>query len=149
MLVKAELEDIAKLTAISKVAFDTDILVGASETGGPPNYDSVPWHKKMMLSENLFSFFEDGILIGGELLFRDRKAPGFLYIGRIFIDPQYNRKGYGLVLMRQIEELYPSLSTYRLETPVWNIRTHAFYEKCGYREMLRDQEFVYFQKKIV
>lgn len=33
-------EDIKIVTNISKRAFDTDVMVGADEVGGPPNYDS-------------------------------------------------------------------------------------------------------------
>lgn len=40
----------------------------------------------------------------------------------------------------------PAKHTFRLETPVWNIRTNSFYPKCGYKEMYRDKESVYYQK---
>jgi len=39
-------EEIKIVTNISKRAFDTDVMVGADEVGGPPNYDSEKWHKK-------------------------------------------------------------------------------------------------------
>lgn len=44
---KAEQNQIEKIVEISKAAFDTDIEVGASEVGGPPDYDSLKWHERI------------------------------------------------------------------------------------------------------
>lgn len=38
---KAERNQIERIFGISKAAFDTDIEVGASEVGGPPDYDKI------------------------------------------------------------------------------------------------------------
>ncbi|MBO6163350.1 MAG: hypothetical protein J6O53_08860 [Eubacterium sp.] len=45
--------DIKELTAISIKAFDSDIQVGGKEAGGPPDYDSESWHRKMMEQNHL------------------------------------------------------------------------------------------------
>lgn len=45
-LEQAERKQIERLVDISKAAFDSDIAVGASTVGGPPEYDSVTWHEK-------------------------------------------------------------------------------------------------------
>ncbi len=136
---------IEKLTALSKAAFDTDISVGGTQVGGPPEYDSEEWHRKMQKGSHLFSLLHDENLIGGAVLFTDRKAPTTLYIGRIFIDPQCHRQGYGMALMQQIELSFPQIRILRLETPVWNQRTYAFYTKCGFVEKYRDAESIYFE----
>lgn len=148
LLEKAEKEHIEKLTAISKSAFDTDIEVGAEEIGGPPEYDSEKWHNQMQNSGNLFSLLDGENLVGGAVLFYDKKFPDVLYIGRIFIDPQYHRQGYGLEMIKQIELTFPTTKILRLETPIWNTRTYAFYTKCGFCEKYRDSESVYFEKRL-
>ncbi len=148
ILKRATKEHIENLTAISKSAFDTDIEVGAEEIGGPPEYDSTKWYGRMQRSGNLFSLLDGDNLVGGAVLFKDRKSPTVLYIGRIFIAPQYHRQNYGLKLMEQIESIFPEIQILRLETPVWNKRTYAFYNKCGFCEKYRDSESVYFQKDI-
>ena len=147
--IKATKSQVEELTAISKAAFDTDISVGANEVGGPPEYDSVTWHYKMQRFGNLYALLEDDIIVGGALLFREKKEPQVLYIGRIFVAPQYHRKGYGIELMHCIEQTFSDVQFLRLETPVWNVRTYAFYGKCGFHEMYRDNESVYFEKRIV
>ncbi len=53
---KSTINDIKELTAISIKAFDSDIKVGGKEAGGPPDYDSESWHKKMMEQNHLQYF---------------------------------------------------------------------------------------------
>ena len=145
-LENAELKNIERIVAISKAAFDSDIDVGASEPDGPPNYDSIAWHIQMKNEGHLLQAVMDGEIVGGAILFLDKDGE-ILYIGRIFIDPVHYRKGYGLSLMKMVEVYYPGIKTIKLDTPLWNVRTNAFYTKLGYREVKRDQEFAYYQKE--
>ena len=142
-LLKAGTPDALTLTGISKRAFDSDILVGAESTGGPPGYMSVPYYTKMARSNHLFKLVDNGLIIGGAVLFLDNEK---LNIGRIFIGPENHRKGYGVFLMQEVEALYPAVKEFTLDTPIWNIRTNSFYLKLGYKEIKRDKEFVFYSK---
>ncbi len=102
----------------------------------------------MMLSHNLYTIKQEDYLIGGAVLFQDKRNKEIMYVGRIFIDPKEYKKGFGLESMKYIEKMFPKITTWRLETPVWNIRTNSFYKKLGYLEMYRDKESVYYQKEI-
>ena len=141
-------DEIKNLTQISKAAFDTDINVGGDEVGGPPNYDSKAWHIRMMKSNNLYTLIVDERVIGGIILFRDKREKNVMYVGRIFIDPQLHRKGYGIEAMKLIEKYFSDIHTWRLETPTWNIRTNQFYKKIGYKVMEKKGDSVYYQKII-
>ena len=143
----AELKHIERIVAISKAAFDSDINVGAAKAGGPPDYDAIPWHIQMKNEGHLLQVVVDGEIVGGAILFvnKDRET---LYIGRIFIDPLHYRKGYGLSLMKLVEAFYPGIKKIKLDTPLWNERTNAFYTKLGYSEVKRDKEFAYYQKEL-
>ena len=145
----AKIDETAELAAISKRAFDTDIRVGADEIGGPDDYDDAKWHEKMRRSGHLYSILEDGALVGGMLLFRDKKDPGAMYVGRLFVSPELHRRGIGTRAMLEVEKLFRDIDLWRLETPVWNSRTNAFYPKLGYVEMMRDGESVYYQKRVI
>ena len=146
-LENAELRHIERIVAISKAAFDSDIIIGAPEAGGPPDYDSVPWHIQMKNEGHLLQAVEAGEIVGGAILFADKDGET-LYIGRIFIDPVHHRKGYGLSLMKMVETYYSGIKKIKLDTPLWNVRTKAFYTKLGYREVKQDEEFVYYQKDL-
>ena len=146
VLRKAAPSEIPKLTRISKAAFDTDCLVGGTQLGGPPDYDSDIWHESMMDSGNLYTVICEDKLIGGAILFPDANHKE-IYIGRIFVDPVYFRKGYGLAIMEQIAKMHPGFLC-KLETPIWNVRTNCFYTKLGYQETGRDKETIYYQKEL-
>ena len=146
-LENAELKHIERIVAISKAAFDSDMNIGASEADGPPDYDSIPWHIQMLHEGHLLQAVIDGEIVGGAILFVDKDGET-LYIGRIFIDPVHHRKGDGLSLMKMVETYYSGIRTIKLDTPLWNVRTNAFYTKLGYREVKRDEEFVYYQKEL-
>ena len=142
--VKAGTPDALVLNSISKQAFDSDTEVGAASPGGPPGYQSVPFHLKMARMNHLFKLVdESGVILGGAILFRQGDT---LNVGRIFIDPQHFRKGYGMFMMREIEGMFPDVKVFTLDTPVWNTRTNAFYTGLGYSEVKRDKDFVYYSK---
>ena len=143
---KAGTADAVSLMCISKKAFDSDVEVGASSVGGPPGYNSLSFHTKMARMNCLYKLVDDYKIVGGAILFLKDDV---LNIGRIFVDPEYFRKGYGIFMMQQIEAMFPQVKTFSLDTPIWNIRTNAFYQKLGYEEVNRDGNFVYYEKRRV
>ena len=141
--VKAGTSDALTLTAISKRAFDSDVYVGGSSKGGPPGYMSVPFHTEMAGQGYLYKLTDDGLIVGGAILFLKNDV---LNVGRIFIAPEHFRKGYGIFMMREVENMFPEVKEFTLDTPVWNVRTNSFYSKLGYKEIKRDKEFVFYSK---
>ena len=98
----------------------------------------------MARMNNLFKLVdENGVILGGAILFRQGDT---LNVGRIFIDPQHFRKGYGIFMMREIEALFPDVKAFTLDTPAWNTRTNAFYTGLGYSEVKRAADLVYYSK---
>ena len=102
-LENAELKNIERIVAISKRAFETDVLVGGEVGDYPPDYDSVIWHEQMLNEGHLFQVTVDDVLIGGAILFLSENKES-LYIGRIFVDSLHHKKGYGIALMGLVEK---------------------------------------------
>ena len=142
---KASTSDALILNCISRQAFDSDVDVGSPSKGGPPGYMSLSFHIKMARLNRLFKLTDNGLIIGGAILFPEKDM---LNIGRIFISPDYFRKGYGTYMMREIEAMFPDVKGFMLDTPIWNTRTNQFYMKLGYSETRRDREFIYYLKSI-
>ena len=141
---KASTADAVSLMCISKKAFDSDVEVGASSVGDPPGYATLSFHTKMARMNCLYKLVDEYKIVGGALLFlKDNE----LNIGRIFVDPEYFRKGYGIFMMQKIEESFAEVKAFTLDTPIWNVRTNAFYQKLGYVEVRRDGDFVYYEKR--
>lgn len=85
-------------------------------------------------------------LVGAAVVFPD-EAGNYVYVGRIFIDPVHHRKGYGMQLMECIEKNFPSAVEFELDTPCWNERTNAFYQKLGYHMTKVEDGFVFYRKR--
>ena len=144
-LLKAGTADAVTLVGISKHAFESDVEVGASDLFGPPGYKSLQFYTKMARMNCLYKLIDDnGLTVGGAVLFiKDNE----MNVGRIFVAPEHYRKGYGIFMMEQIETMFPEVQIFTLDTPVWNVRTNAFYQKLGYTEVRRDNDFVYYEKR--
>jgi GNAT superfamily N-acetyltransferase len=124
-------EDDAELLAyISKLAFETDVEVGAPELGGPPGYDSADFQIRAMGWADYYTILMDEKLIGGLIIGSVNEDHRIME--RIFLDPKYHRKGIGTQVIELLNKLYPGTKLWTLGTPEWNIRTKNFYEKLGY-----------------
>lgn len=137
-------EDGGVLADISRRAFDSDSEVGAPEAEGPPGYASAAWQREMMRKASAYwKVMLDSRPIGGAIVFAYPR--GRYYLARIFIDPDHHRRGLGTQAMAAIFALYPEARTWQLETPPWNTRTRAFYEKLGFRVARETVDDVYYR----
>ncbi|NCA96818.1 MAG: GNAT family N-acetyltransferase [Bacteroidia bacterium] len=128
-------------------AFASDAL-HYNVQGGPPNYDSLEWHYQMFDAHHLYSIKDNDVLVGGIILFLGVKDKHVAYVGRLFIHPLYHRHGYATKAMLLLEESFPEVKLWKLETPIWNERTNRLYQKLGYTEINCDSEQVYYQKRL-
>ena len=144
----AEINDAQVLTLISISAFHTDFeIAGRSTKGGPPGYDSVEFHKKMIKeATRFFKIVVDNTPIGAFWFCRDNADDAYLY--RLFIDPKYHRKGIGIQLFDFLFKTFPDIKTWTLKIPIWNTRTPKFYKKVGFRIIDRSDRFLFFEKRI-
>ena len=144
-IVKAEEDQIEKIVDMSIRAFETDVNVGGAKGDCPPEFDSIEWHKQMAREGHLYQAMIEKDLVGAAIVFPDETQRS-VYIGRIFIDSVYHRKGYGIRLMECIESNFPCATEFNLDTPCWNERTNAFYQRLGYRIIKIEDGFNFYQK---
>ena len=143
-IVKAEAEQIEKIVNMSIRAFETDVNVGGAKGDCPPGFDSAEWHQQMAREGHLYQAMIGKELVGAAIVFPDETKKS-VYIGRIFIDSIYHRKGYGIRLMECIEKHFPWAKEFHLDTPCWNERTNAFYKRLGYRIIKVEDGFVFYE----
>ena len=144
-IVRAEENQVKTIVDMSVRAFETDVNVGGTKGDCPPEYDSVEWHKHMAREGHLYQAMIGNDIVGAAIIFPD-ETKNSVYIGRIFIDSVYHGKGYGIRLMECIEKNYPFAAEFNLDTPCWNVRTNAFYEKLGYQIIKEEDGLVFFRK---
>ena len=144
---KAKIEDIEYIVEISKGAFRTDVHVGGKECDSPPDYDSLVWHTQMSNEGHLYKAIYDNKIVGAAILFLNENT-NHLYVGRIFVDSIYHKKGYGIKLMECIEMYFNHVKQINLDTPSWNVRTNSFYQKIGYTIIKEEDGFVFYHKEL-
>lgn len=129
-------EDISVLTPIMKKAFDYDSKIHLDEEeGGPDGYDNGDFLRKWGLHKDstAFTIRDDGKIIGAVILWINEKTKENM-LGNIFFDVSCQNKGYGEVVWKKIEEMYPDTKIWRTETPGFSRRNHYFYVmKCGFK----------------
>ena len=140
--------EVLALTKMSEAAFKSDKKFGGSD-GGPTGFDDYDFHMNHFLEGRLFSLLIDERIVAGAIL---KMQENTLYIYRIFVDPMEFHKGYGVRLMQAIEDKFPEISLFKLDTPEWNIRTNSFYKKCGYvavgKEHIPEFDLILYEKKV-
>jgi ribosomal protein S18 acetylase RimI-like enzyme len=143
---EAAVEDDAELLArISKEAFHSDVECGAPGEGGPPGYDSWEWQKAVMRSAAAYlKILVAGKVVGGLIVFD--QGNGKYYLGRMFVDPGYQRQGIGLRSVEMLFERYPEAKKWVLDTPAWNTRTRSFYERLGFIVVEEREGLLFFER---
>ena len=122
---KMENGDVAALYDIALRAFQPDY-----EKYGvyPP---LIRFEKKKFLPPRIFGkvILVDDEIIGGAFVAGIGKKGE---IASIFLDPNHQHKGYGRQTMLMIENLYPKVRKWKLDTPAESYELHRFYESLGY-----------------
>lgn len=152
-LLKAEVADVKILTETCKRSFDSDSEFGAPGPGGPPGYDSIEWNTKAIQNKwvqyRKILFGSD--VVGGFIV--GNRGSGYQVCERIWVDPEYMRKGIGTKAFELVWEKYPSADLWVLGTPEWNVRTNPFYKNLGFVQIGTTHDYptwtgIYFEKRI-
>ncbi|OIU72623.1 GNAT family N-acetyltransferase [Rossellomorea aquimaris] len=112
----------------------------------PPGYDSVKKNEYMISELEAFIISAGGKPSGGIFVTISGKSYG--RIDRIFIHPDHQGKGIGSKAIKLIEERYPNVRIWHLETSAKQISNHYFYEKMGYSKTFESLEEYSYEKLI-
>ncbi len=93
---------------------------------------TIRWRPKFVFMKFLdyYKILLDDKIVGGIMVGPAGKKHKVLE--RIFVDPQYHRKGIGTQACELLWDCYPDVTLWTLGTPEWNVRTKDFYEKIGF-----------------
>lgn len=128
-------EDVDILTPIMKRAFDEDTQRHLNQPiGGPDGYDNGDFLRKYALNpaSKAYKVSKDDKPIGAVIVWIKENNVNFL--GNIFLDPEFQDKGLGLIIWKFIESKYPDTVKWYTDTPGFSRRNHNFYvNKCGFK----------------
>jgi GNAT superfamily N-acetyltransferase len=158
----AQPEDVGPLAVIANLAFYDDRkwqpealreanLAQADPDKGPPPTSYV-WLKEVIEKLSRGDRKESDTTYYKVILGEDRVVGGLFTVVRpdlgagewrcegIFVDPDYQNRGIGKKILRQMFRRHPDAVRWALDTPEWATRNHAFYETMGFRRYLVKEE---------
>ena len=150
MIEKAKKEDLKEILELQYLAYQSEAkLFGDMEI--PPLKQTI---------EEVFDEFQKGIIlkktdekgriIGSVRAYQDGEK---VYIGKLMVHPEMQRKGIGTELLLDIENEF-SNCRYELFTSTRSVGNIRLYERLGYKifkeeKISAELQFVYMQKKII
>ncbi|MEH6935919.1 GNAT family N-acetyltransferase [Bacillus sp. JJ783] len=150
---KATILDAEKLTEIMKRTFDEEAKQWLPDQEKivdyniqPPGYSSVEMTIYSIEELDYCKVILDEEIVGGIIVTISGKSYG--RIDRIFVDPIHQGKGIGAQVIDFIEEEFPSIRIWDLETSSRQINNHHFYKKMGYETIFETEDEYCYVKKI-
>jgi chorismate mutase/GNAT superfamily N-acetyltransferase len=126
---QATLEDARTILGVQKRAFIQEAEKYGNNYNIAPIIESLEEMQEDFKKHIFVKAIKDDLLIGSA---RARMDGSICYIGRVVVEPIYQRRGYGKLLMTAIEELFSTANEYELFTGAESIENVGFYEKLGY-----------------
>lgn len=125
---------------------ETDKWYDNGERPFIPGYDSVDMQKYHMWDKKYYKIMYNEALAG--VLLISYTGREHARIDRFYIDPAFQNKKIGSKVISLLEEMYPMVRIWTLDTIQKSIRNHKFYEKNGYEKIEEDEEERYYCKII-
>lgn len=125
---------------------ETDRWYDNGERPFIPGYDSVDMQKYHMWDKKYYKIMYDNALAG--VLLISYTGRDHARVDRFYIDPAFQNKKLGSRVISLMEEMYPMVRIWSLDTIQKSTRNHKFYEKNGYKKVEEDEEERYYCKII-
>lgn len=149
---KAQQQDVKNLTKLMKSTFDREAERWLDDPSvvdyniQPPGYGSVDMTTYMLEELDYYKIDYNNQLVGGLIL--TRVGTAFGRVDRIFVNPDFQGKQIGTYVMKWMEETFPTISIWELETSSRQLANHGFYEKLGYQRVFETDEEIHYKKEI-
>ena len=147
LITKAQKNDLEEILKLQYLAYQSEAALFGNKDIPPlkQTLDEVTdeYNEGLVLKMN----DESGAIIGSV---RAKEIDGTVYIGKLMVRPDHQKKGYGKRLLLEAEKYYPG-KRYELFTSTRSKDNIRLYESAGYKEFMQkdvDDElvFVYMEK---
>ena len=144
---KAEHSNLKEILQLQYLAYQSEAdLFGSRDI--PPLKQTIDEVVEEFNNGVILKMVDDNNTIIGSV--RAQERDGTVYIGKLMVHPDHRHKGYGTMLLTEIEKCFPD-NHYELFTSTRSIDNILFYQKLGYtifaRKAVNDElEFMYMEK---
>lgn len=111
----------------------------------PPGYDHEAMTDYMIEELTSYVIEQNDKIVGAIILTMTGDEYG--RIDRVFIHPDSQGKGMGKALIRHVENEYPAVRIWELETSIYQSRNIHFYKQLGFKVVHESEEEVCFVKR--
>ena len=147
-IVRADNTDLREILELQYLAYQSEAaLFGSKDI--PPLKETLSELEEEFDKGIILKMVDDnGKIIGSVRSKYDEKT---VYVGKLMVHPDQQKKGYGKKLLREIEGYYPN-KRFELFTSTRSIDNIRLYEKMGYKKFKEEKVtdelvFVYMEKE--
>lgn len=139
-------EDAEKIRDIMTEIFENETLRWFKDGNKPyiPGYNSVDMQYYHTWDNKYYKIIHNKNIIGVTLISYTGREHA--RIDRLYVLPEYQGMGIGAKILELIENLFPTVKVWSLDTIQQSPRNHHFYEKNGYKLVGEDDDERYYCK---
>jgi ribosomal protein S18 acetylase RimI-like enzyme len=135
-IVKAEIADAEEILALQKLCFKSEAEL-YNDYGIEPLTQTVDELREDFDTYLFLKAIDCGRIIGSvKGRMTDERS---CWIGRLMVHPEYQGRGIGKTLLREIELRFPAARKYTLGTGHKSLKNIALYDKAGYRAVRQER----------
>ena len=147
LIKKAQKEDLEKILELQYLAYQSEAKLFGNMDIPPLKQTIEEVYNEFQKGTILKALDDIGVIIGSVRAYQEN---GTVYIGKLMVHPEMQRKGIGTKLLLEIEREYPN-QRYELFTSTKSISNIRLYERLGYKifkeeTVSQELQFVYLQK---
>ncbi|MDA3900191.1 MAG: GNAT family N-acetyltransferase [Spirochaetes bacterium] len=143
-LKRATINDAEKLLDISTKAFNDEMNRVLGRNGGPPGYDSIDEHLRLIDEFFVYLIENDDIVIGSFFLVPHNESHYSLESFCIY--PEFQKKGFGFLTLKEIEKSNPHIRKLSLGSFKKSLHIQRLYEKFGFTKVGEDEWEIKYEK---
>ncbi|MBS4173033.1 GNAT family N-acetyltransferase [Bacillus sp. FJAT-49736] len=128
-VLKTKVEDAQALLDIQREAFHDDLEKYRDFAGSPAAETMNSLFQKIIFAQH-YTIYIKG-MIAGSIDIR-RISETHYVLNQICLSPSFQNQGYGMKVLKMVEEMYPKAKKWTLKTQKDNVKNRHFYEKAGF-----------------
>ena len=147
LIKKARKEDLEEILKLQYVAYQSEAKLFGNMDIPPLKQTIEEVYDEFEKGTILKAVDDRGVIIGSVRAYQDG---GTVYIGKLMVPPNMQKRGIGTKLLLEIENEYPN-QRYELFTSTKSGKNIALYQKLGYKifdekQVTEELRFVYMEK---
>ncbi len=128
-ILKANRKDLSQILALQYKAYESE-AVRYNDFTIPPMTQTLAQLKEEALSSVILKAAVNNVIVGSV---RGRASSKSCEIGRLIVDPNFQRQGIGTALLLTIETYFPDINHFTLFTGIESEDNIRLYKKNGYQ----------------